>query len=148
MFLLPWQTRLIWQQGEINGAPWEYGTYSIYATQILLWLIIILFGINRFVNRELWKKITTREHFISHRKYLFGAVGLIVLMIVAVLHSQDVWLSYNYVFNLLGALCVFVILSNIGVIPAQAGIQVLEQPLDPGSRSGMTIGMTMALWLG
>lgn len=143
LFLLPWQTRLIWQQGEINGAPWEYGTYSIYGTQILLWIIIILFGINKFANRALWKKITTHEHFVSFRKYLFGAVGLIILMIVAVLYSRDIWLSYNYVFNILGALCIFVILSDT------------KNPLNYDPKGSfatlwMTDGirMTTALWLG
>ena len=41
-FLLPWQTRLILQQGAMNGAPWEYGTFSIYFTEFVLWIILAL----------------------------------------------------------------------------------------------------------
>ncbi len=41
VFLLPWQTRLILREGNLNGY-WEYGTLSIYATEILLWAIFLL----------------------------------------------------------------------------------------------------------
>lgn len=43
VFLLPWQTRWIAKQGILNGAPWEYGTLSVYATELLLMLFL---GIN------------------------------------------------------------------------------------------------------
>lgn len=43
VFLLPWQTRLIWQDAFLNGYTWEYGRFSLYGTQILLWLILGLF---------------------------------------------------------------------------------------------------------
>lgn len=42
VFLLPFQTRLIYKTGEINGGFWEYGTFSLYASEILLGIIIIL----------------------------------------------------------------------------------------------------------
>ncbi len=42
LFLLPWQTRLIWHDAALNGFTWEYGRFSLYATQIILWLV--LFG--------------------------------------------------------------------------------------------------------
>lgn len=44
IFLLPWQTRLILREGNLNGY-WEYGTISIYATEILLWAIFLLSAI-------------------------------------------------------------------------------------------------------
>lgn len=42
VFLLPWQTRLILKQGYLNGGEWEYGTYSLYGTEILLLALILL----------------------------------------------------------------------------------------------------------
>lgn len=42
IFLLPWQTRWIWQPGYLAGGPWEYGTFSLYGVDILLILLIIL----------------------------------------------------------------------------------------------------------
>jgi O-antigen ligase len=44
IFLLPWQTRLILREGNLNGY-WEYGTFSIYATEILLWAIFAMAAI-------------------------------------------------------------------------------------------------------
>jgi O-antigen ligase len=41
VFLLPWQTRLILREGNLNGY-WEYGTISVYATEILLWAIFAM----------------------------------------------------------------------------------------------------------
>jgi len=42
IFLLPWQTRWIYKQGQINGKNWEYGTFAVYATEAILALIFIL----------------------------------------------------------------------------------------------------------
>lgn len=43
IFLLPLQTRFIWQQGFLNGEPWEAATYSLYISDLILLLIFILF---------------------------------------------------------------------------------------------------------
>lgn len=42
IFLLPWQTRWIFKDAIVNGAVWEYGRYSLYGTEILLLVLIIL----------------------------------------------------------------------------------------------------------
>ncbi len=43
VFLLPVQTRWIIKAGSLNGGYWEYGTYSLYATDILLIIILLFF---------------------------------------------------------------------------------------------------------
>jgi len=160
LFLLPWQTRWIWQQGEINGAPWEYGTYSLYGTEILLWLIIILFAINKFGKKEIWKKVISSAHYQTHKKYLFFAVGFIIFLATSVLLSKNVWLSYNYVFYLLGGLCLFVILSNTVVIARskiphfvsgqapQSFCLGIATPLKGLAMTSIAFRMAIALWLG
>lgn len=45
VFLIPWQTRKIVEQGYIAGGTWEYGTYSIYAVDILAWFIFFIAAI-------------------------------------------------------------------------------------------------------
>ena len=62
VFLLPWQTRLIWQEADLNGAVWEYGRFSLYGTELLLWLILFLYGIWLIFGRRL-KKISAAEFF-------------------------------------------------------------------------------------
>ncbi|MBU1132162.1 O-antigen ligase family protein [Patescibacteria group bacterium] len=42
IFLLPLQTRWIYHEGILNGEPWEYGAFSLYATEILFGVILIL----------------------------------------------------------------------------------------------------------
>ena len=41
IFLLPWQTRLILKEGDLDGY-WEYGTVSVYGTGILLCFLFLL----------------------------------------------------------------------------------------------------------
>ena len=48
VFLLPLQTRWIIKPGVLNNGPWEYGTYSLYGTDILLIAVLLLFVIYRF----------------------------------------------------------------------------------------------------
>ena len=43
VFLLPWQTSWLAQAGELNGGFWEYGTFSLYATDLLFLLTLLLF---------------------------------------------------------------------------------------------------------
>src|SRR3989338_10708627 len=45
IFLLPWQTRLIWHDARLNGYVWEYGRFSWYGTQLLLWGLLLLYGL-------------------------------------------------------------------------------------------------------
>jgi len=51
LFLLPWQTRLIWHDAHLNGFVWEYGRFSLYGSQLLLWLILLLFAVWLIKNR-------------------------------------------------------------------------------------------------
>jgi hypothetical protein len=50
IFLLPWQTRWIISEGFINKGSWEYGTFSLYAIDIL---IILAFAAFIFSQKEL-----------------------------------------------------------------------------------------------
>ncbi|OGH65741.1 MAG: hypothetical protein A3J66_04010 [Candidatus Magasanikbacteria bacterium RIFCSPHIGHO2_02_FULL_47_14] len=43
LFLLPWQTIWIAKEVVIDGVKWEYLTQGIYATEILLWVSVVLF---------------------------------------------------------------------------------------------------------
>ncbi|MFH1291745.1 MAG: O-antigen ligase family protein [bacterium] len=128
LFLLPWQTRYIYQYGEINGQHWEYGTFSLFATEILLWLIVILFGIGRFGERKFWNKITSKQHFKTHWKnllFIFIFLGLNTLFVFA---SLDSWISYQQVLWILAGLCIGLVIIN--------------------SEACMKLKMPLALWLG
>lgn len=77
LFLLPWQTRYIFRYGSIGGGYSEYGTVSLYGTEILL-VVILLFVIltRQLTGQDLssFKKI-----FLDWSKFWWalwaGAVG-------------------------------------------------------------------------
>ena len=41
LFLLPWQTRWIFEEGMLSGGAWEYGTISVYVTEILIFAYLL-----------------------------------------------------------------------------------------------------------
>jgi hypothetical protein len=43
-FFLPLQTRWIIKEGSLSGGAWEYGTYSLYLTDIILIVLLVLAG--------------------------------------------------------------------------------------------------------
>jgi O-antigen ligase len=51
VFLLPWQTRFIYRLAMINNGYWEYGSSSLYLTEIILGVLIVLFFIYLKKNR-------------------------------------------------------------------------------------------------
>ncbi len=104
LFLLPWQTRYIWHYGELNQGYWEYGTFSIYATEILLWIILILFFVQHFLRKEFWVKLKEKKNRLGLVLFLF-TLGLATAL------SNNFWVSYNYVFKLLEAMALMVVLA-------------------------------------
>ena len=106
LFLLPWQTRYIWQEGKLSSGHWEYGTFSIYGVEILLWLIILLFFFRHLFNKEI------RQGFLARKKFFIFPVIFLGLMGLSLGFSENFWVSYQYVFRWLGAMAFFVIVSN------------------------------------
>ena len=49
VFLLPLQTRWIVRPGVLNGGYFEYGTISVYGTDVLLIIILLVFIIPKFL---------------------------------------------------------------------------------------------------
>jgi hypothetical protein len=52
LFLLPFQTRYIYHSAFVHGNFWEYGSQTIYATELLVWILIILSLVKVFLNRQ------------------------------------------------------------------------------------------------
>lgn len=110
LFLLPWQTRWIYQAGELNGGYWEYGTFSLYGAQVLLWFVIVLFAVYKFARREFWTRILSREHFKTHRLNLLFGLLTVLLLAFFTMHSLNWQISYNFVFYILGGMCLALII--------------------------------------
>jgi putative inorganic carbon (hco3(-)) transporter len=52
VFILPWQTRLIIKAGEINGGYFEYGTVSLYATDVLVFIVLGMFIVYKIADKS------------------------------------------------------------------------------------------------
>ena len=62
MFLLPFQTVYLLREPMIGGEKWQYGTLGIYATDILLVLILGWYGVRYFVCRRSRQGTGGRKH--------------------------------------------------------------------------------------
>lgn len=101
IFLLPWQTRLIYKQGSLNGGYWEYGSFSLYGTEILLGIILILV-ISLFLLQI--KRIKIRKRI----DWLDGIILVwLVYSAVSLFWSIDKAVSGNYLILFIEALAVF-----------------------------------------
>lgn len=90
LFFLPWQTRWIYHEDFLNGVQNEYGTLSFYGTEILLWLVVILFVVNTFLNKELLSLIKKRKLSLS------SATRLGILLLVIIWLGLILFYSVNY----------------------------------------------------
>jgi hypothetical protein len=105
LFFLPWQTRYIWQYGELNKGFWEYGTFSIYATEILLWVILILFFVQHYLKKEFFLRLKNKPPRI------FLVLPLLSLVFSVVL-SNNFWVSHNFIFHILEAIALMTVLAK------------------------------------
>jgi O-antigen ligase len=81
MFLLPWQTRWIYKSATLNGTDWEYGTLSIYITELLIALILGLTAYYVWHLRKTGQKITQYKT----QSYIILGVSLLALYVPAAL---------------------------------------------------------------
>jgi len=125
VFLLPWQTRLILREGNLNGY-WEYGTFSIYATEILLWAIFILAAVwwtikkLKVKNEKLKVSVgnlnleANTKYKILNTKYFLGILSIfIVWSLISFLWSDSKSLALYFWHWLAEAAGLFLILRTI-----------------------------------
>src|SRR6056297_2820277 len=103
--ILPIQTRLIIKTLEIQGAPLEYGTVSIYLTDVFLLGLLALFLIYYFSSG-----LKIKENF-NLPLYWWILAGLDLVLFLSIFWSQDKILAvYNYLVFLLGVGLLFLII--------------------------------------
>lgn len=102
VFLLPWQTRWIWRRGILNNGPWEYGTFSLYATEILFLIILVLAFIRLIGNRENRPQMNK-----SFSAFYFLLLVLILLSFVSIFWAINFSLAFYAFIKLIEGLGVF-----------------------------------------
>ena len=76
--LLPWSTRWIIKAGNLGGEFWEYGTISLYASDILLVIAVIVSGVAR-------RSVKTKVFSKQDRFYGWWLAGLWLISGVSLL---------------------------------------------------------------
>jgi O-antigen ligase len=97
VFLLPIQTRWIIRAGELNGGYWEYGTISLYATDILLIGLILVFAFEEFRAQ----KVMNYNHRVKPYWWIIAGLELIVFIFIFVANEKLISI-YTYARFLLG----------------------------------------------
>ena len=108
VFLLPWQARLIYSKGILNGGHWEYGTASLYATEILLGLLFLLVIILAIFQI---KKVGLKPS-ISKLDYLL--LGLLLFSGLSIIWSVNHYVSWQYFLVLIEVVALLYLASRIG----------------------------------
>lgn len=111
-FFLPVQTRLILRAGELNGGYFEYGTISLYAVDILLMAVFLLYLSSRARARDLGKSAYRGKFLIKDFKfnYQFFVFLIIIAALVSIFFAQDKLLAAYIFARLLSGVGLFWIL--------------------------------------
>jgi len=108
VFLLPWQTRWIVSDASLNGGVWEYGRMSLYGTEILLIILLILGLINW--SKSYFKK-TKDQKLEEVKEELKGQKLFIILLIIwsglTIFWSVDKLLAWSGLLNLIWGISIF-----------------------------------------
>ena len=114
IFLLPLQTRWMAKLGELNGGYWEYGTISLYGTDILILGLLLLWFGWKFFGGQMFPQYCGIKFQMSNQtpmsndqrntQYIWLTVGLLELFIfISVFFAPDKKLAlYGYGRFLLG----------------------------------------------
>lgn len=131
VFLLPLQTRLILRPAFIKGEFWEYGSISLYASEVLLVFIFALFVIKIF-KHKLSSKIyqSLRQNLFEPKINFFKIVLVLFLwLFLSFFWTTDFLITATRVFHLLFSLLAVLIISyqnisfwHLGLILTAAGV--------------------------
>ena len=114
LFLLPWQTRYIYNQGYLNGQKWEYATLCLYASELLLALILLLAIISFIINRQ---KISAVPDPNRKRRMILG-LAIFTIFILNCLAGYSPALAFHKLnYFVYGVAIVFIIIISKPELP-------------------------------
>lgn len=103
LFLLPWQTRLIYQAGSLDNRYWEYGTLAMYASELLLWLLVLLFVVERLRQPGWWIFFRAQLQKIPWQVVI--AIVVLAILIGRLLANEQTEVAWQQLVYILGAIC-------------------------------------------
>ncbi len=129
VFLLPWQTRWIVKAGEFNGGVWEYGSFSLYATDLIFLAILLLF--------IFWRLTQASPAKIRISKLNFSLLALLAVALLSTFWASSQSLAWYNFFRLAEGLSL-VWLLNVGQFSVRNTILALVM--------GAVVQSFLAIW--
>lgn len=120
LFLLPWQTRLILRPGVLNDGNWEYGIIGIYGTEILLWLIILFFGLRGLLSGTRPFLFYRRGDESAAQKRNGHAPGFIIwcvfiILFILVLSASARLIAFQQSIHVIEIIAIFLLLTKLPI---------------------------------
>ncbi|MDO8559471.1 MAG: O-antigen ligase family protein [bacterium] len=112
VFLLPWQARFLWSSRQLNGAFWEYGSFSLYALELVVWACLI-FALARLLATRgasapfFWRRWATPKGAV-----VAGAAGLVLWSWFSIAWAQDRSLALQAAFRLTEGVALLIVLAR------------------------------------
>ena len=110
LFLLPWQTVYIVQQGMIDGHVWQYATISWYVWELLLWLVVLIY-MYQSAQRILKEKKSIAFQWSIDRQFMLSLFVLSVYIYVRAYISSSVDVGVQWALRFLSAVLLFLTIS-------------------------------------
>lgn len=109
VFLIPWQTRWIITDPQVNGGVWEYGRLSLYGWDILL-VGLVLLSLPTIV--IWWKNNYSKYYKVSGESLLvWSYAALLVVSLISILWAQEKALALYWCGRLIEGGLIFILWS-------------------------------------
>ncbi len=110
LIVLPFQTRLIYKSVFLKGTFWEYGSLSLYGTELLLALIVVFDLISRLKNKEFRKRLT-----VFRTQPALSVVGLLSVLAIYYFSSLNREVTWQYLNYVIYGACLMIIIAQNGL---------------------------------
>jgi len=110
LFLLSWQTIWLYREVFVGGVKMEYGTLGFYATEILLWVIVIVFVCWFWKERKLRNFEIKKFSLTRDRIFVFSLLLFTFYFLLSTFWSTDRSLALQQGVRVMEAILLFLII--------------------------------------
>jgi O-antigen ligase len=108
VFLLPWQTRWIWHYGQINGDVSQYLVFSLYGTEILLFIILILALVFNIRNKDEELRILNFKNL----NFYILIMSFFIVAFLTIAWATDPQVVFYYIIKFFQGFAILILITN------------------------------------
>ncbi|PIT86338.1 MAG: hypothetical protein COU33_03715 [Candidatus Magasanikbacteria bacterium CG10_big_fil_rev_8_21_14_0_10_43_6] len=109
LFVVPWPTIWIYREVFLNGYKWEYGTLGLYASEVLLWLVVLCF-LALFWQRYLARHTREGWTFSRDRICVFTCMCFVLYTLASSIWALDAAVAWQRGLHSMAGVLLFLIL--------------------------------------